>query len=392
MNRPLVEVQLANVATAAVIGYVGWGEHVVALGLAPVIAYVWAQSPNRLGAGLALFAYYAAISRGLPHGTAVFFGPEASPAWGWVFWLASSLFLALPWLILWPAQRRGYWWRVPLALLLVTLPPIGVFGWGNPLTAAGALYPAMGWFGLLAVLAIMLAYCYATTSARPARYALMVHAALAFALVNGAMHTPPAATVKAMDTKLPGVGIGQYDFARTYANNQQLIEEARREAAPGKTLLFPETVAGLWLGGTVKLWQREALPGTIVLGAALQHPGGDYTNALVALTGESEQIIYRQRVPVPVGMWHPWAADSAIAHWRDPGVTTLQGTRYGALICYEQLLAWPALQTLWHRPQALIGASNDWWSADTSIPAIQRSVMNAWGRLLGIPVATAFNY
>ena len=38
MNRPLVEVQLANVATAAVIGYVGWGEHVVALGLAPVIA------------------------------------------------------------------------------------------------------------------------------------------------------------------------------------------------------------------------------------------------------------------------------------------------------------------------------------------------------------------
>ncbi|MDP1086685.1 hypothetical protein Q6245_30445, partial [Klebsiella pneumoniae] len=77
------------------------------------------------------------------------------------------------------------------------------------------------------------------------------------------------------------------------------------------TLLFPETVAGLWLGGTAKLWQREALPGTIVLGASLQHPGGEYTNALVALTNEGEQIIYRQRVPVPVGMWHPWAADSA---------------------------------------------------------------------------------
>ena len=53
----------------------------------------------------------------------------------------------------------------------------------------------------------------------------------------------------------------------------------------------------------------------------------------------------------------------------------VQGRPVAGLICYEQLLVWPALVSLAHNPQVIVAPSNAWWSRDTSIPDIQRTAL-----------------
>lgn len=77
-----------------------------------------------------------------------------------------------------------------------------------------------------------------------------------------------------------------------------------------------------------------------------------------------------QRVPVPIGMWRPWAAEGLDANLWGRGLAELRGVRVAYAICYEQLLVWPMVTSLAQRPAVLVGAANDWWARDTSIPRI----------------------
>lgn len=384
-------VHAAGVLTAAAVGYFAWGEHAMALGLAPAIAYLWAQSPTRVQAGLVAFAYYLAVARGMPHGTAVFFGTGASTALGVGFWFLTAALLATPWAFFWPRGRVGYWWRLFAVLLAVSVPPLGMFGWGNPLTAAGALFPRMAWLGLLATYALMLAYCYAVASTKGARNTLAVHALLALALVYGGTQPTPTPTIKSIDTRLSGVGLGQYDFMQSYHNNRALIDTVSQHHDDA-LILLPESVAGLWLPATGDLWVDTHVNGTVFVGAAEPHAGGAYSNVIVAMSPKNTHVAYRQRIPVPVGMWNPWREESAVSHWLASGTFELGGVRYGALLCYEQILIWPVLQTFAEKPALVLAPTNAWWSRDTAVPAIQKSIVTAWARLFDTPVATAFNY
>ena len=39
----------------------------------------------------------------------------------------------------------------------------------------------------------------------------------------------------------------------------------------------------------------------------------------------------------------------------------------------------------------IVAIANGWWAKDASIPAIQRSSVEAWARLFDLPLVTAFN-
>jgi hypothetical protein len=60
-------------------------------------------------------------------------------------------------------------------------------------------------------------------------------------------------------------------------------------------------------------------------------------------------------------------------------------------MCYEQLLAWPALQSLAQQPDYLLAARNVYWARGTSIPAIQHEAAQSWADLWGIPLYEAEN-
>lgn len=90
-------------------------------------------------------------------------------------------------------------------------------------------------------------------------------------------------------------------------------------------------------------------------------------------------------------MWRPWADESVAADPLASGVGQVAGRKVAYSICYEQLLVFPLLVSMAHSPDLIVGAANDWWARDTSIPTIQKQALDVWGLLFDLPVVRAVN-
>lgn len=383
LTRALAPAYIA-VPVAAAIGTLAWGPSLAALALAPLVVALWASRQSRVAAWLVMLAYYLAAARGLPVGAAEFFGSDTPAVFSALLWLGASLLLSVPWACLW--GRAGYWWRLPVAVALCSIPPVGLVGWSNPAVAAGVFFPALGWVGLLAMLAALAGLCY-----WPAR----VGAGLAVVgLASVGFQAPGSpAWIEAHQTAYGGSGGAGRDLVRDYIANQRMIELAVTSAAP--YVLFPETVAGVWTPETAELWdgpaaRLRAAGRTALVGAEVPIPGtSKKRNALVFVGHESGELV--QRIPVPVSMWKPWAGTGTEAYLLGDGIGRVNGARVAVFICYEQLLVWPMLLSQAQRPEIIIGAANDYWAAGTSIPHIQTTTLRAWSRLFDLPLVVAMN-
>lgn len=356
------------------------------------------MSPSRLTAGLVSAGYFLAASRGLPQGVANFYAADLWP--GLLLWAAASLSFAGVHAALWKARPEGkspgvgrtgmaMAPRYLSAAMLMGLPPLGITGWANPLTATGVLFPGWGWWGLVAMtagLAMM------TSRYWPAA-----------AIVLGGVWLWSAATWtspnlpegwKGVDLE-QGQSLGR-DGSLDY--HRDLIATVRRAAGEKiRFIVLPESALGFWTPIVARLWQ-QGLQGselTVIAGAAVIDPSG-YDNVMVAISADEARILYRERMPVPVSMWQPWGAwtgqgGGARANLFGNPVVKSDDQKLAALICYEQLLLWPVLQSMLHSPTAIVATGNGWWTAGTSIVAIQNASVVAWAKLFGLPVVTAFN-
>lgn len=374
------------VALSTSAGWIGWSGDVLLLPLAASFPILWSLARTRLQATAISAAYFLAASRGLPQGVANFYSSDIWP--GLLLWLvASSAFVAVH-AVLW-TDRKG--WRKPLryiaACFAMAVPPFGILGWAHPVTAAGVLFPGWGWWGLGAMAAGLIVM---TTRYRPAA----AMAVIGFWLWSAAEWTPPIlpASWIGVDLEL-GASLGrEADLKR----QQELIDVARAQPS-GTTVVLPESAIGFWTPTVDRVWQR-ALSGTditVIAGAAVIDQRG-YDNVLVRLSADGSDILYRERMPVPGSMWQPWRGwigdnGGARAHFFGDPVVDVGNQSVAPLICYEQLLVWPVLQSAFHRPDAMVAVGNGWWTAGTSIIDIQWASSEAWARLFGLPLVISFN-
>ncbi len=381
------------------IGYAAWNDSLHLLATSALFPLLWSKAPSRPGAGLIAFCYYAAAARGLLHGTRIFFGTYghyASTLLGMLFIVASSCILTLPWCLLWKRDQSPIEiaWRLPMALTLVSVPPVGCLGWANPVTSAGVLFPGWRWLGLAAVIGVM---CLSTVPKRPSHTLVLLVLCILSARFSQDPPKPPDSW-KGVDTCFGGL-VAQAGFLGFYEQNRQMIQMAM-DSKNRSILVFPESVAGRWSQTTQALWEeatKELVANgvTALLGAdifANEDSGSERYDAVIVAVGAESRILYRQRFPMPVSMWRPFCRLGARMHWLDSGVFTLDGHKAAALVCYEQVLIWPVLVSMAHEPNVIIAPANAWWSRNTSIPGIQHAVLAAWSRLFHIPVITAFNY
>ncbi|EHJ95549.1 conjugal transfer protein TraB [Agrobacterium tumefaciens 5A] len=356
------------------------------------------MSRSRLTAVLVSAGYFLAASRGLPQGVANFYAADLWP--GLLLWAVASLSFACVHATLWKGQPEG---KSPVegrtvvatatrylaAAVLMGLPPFGITGWAHPLTAAGVLFPGWGWWGLVAMTAGLTMM---TSRYWPATAIVLG----GFWLWSAVSWTSPNLPEGWKGVNLEqGESLGR-DGSLDY--HRDLIATVRA-AASAKTrfIVFPESALGFWTPTVAKLWS-QGLRGselTVIAGAAVIDPGG-YDNVMVAVSADEALILYRERMPVPVSMWQPWRAwtgqgGGARANLFGNPVVQSDGERLAALICYEQLLLWPVLHSMLHSPTAIVAPGNGWWTAGTSIVAIQNASVMAWAKLFGLPVVTAFN-
>lgn len=370
------------------------------LPLAMFFPLLWAMASTRSIAALVAASYFLAASRGLPQGVANFY---AADLWlGLVLWVMASVSFVGVHAALWmtrhgePASgKRGGGSaravRYLLAMALTGMPPFGIIGWAHPLTATGVLFPGWGWFGVSAMATGLLII---TTRLWPAA-----------AVILGGFWLWSAATWT--ELKLPyawrGVDLQQaQNLGRdgSLQHHRDLIATVHRTIAKypdTHVVVLPESTLGFWTPTVERVW-REGLRGsdfTVIAGAAVVDPRG-YDNVMVVISADAADILYSERMPVPGSMWQPWLqwtgqGGGARADFFGNPAVEVDGVRIAPLICYEQLILWPVLQSMLYSPEVIVAVGNGWWTENTSIVAIQKASVSAWARLFGLPVVMAFN-
>nr|WP_280971481.1 nitrilase-related carbon-nitrogen hydrolase [Cupriavidus gilardii] len=326
----------------------------------------------------------------MPLSTGIFFA-ETAPAWlGWALWMGMAIANALPWAIAWRPGARGKAVGLVIALLLTTVPPLGILGWANPLTAAGAVFPGLGFIGLAMIVAAWIAMALK-------RHRLVVAIAL-FALACNTVQlfreAPIAVGWTGLDTHYGRLATGTDNVISAFSRLLD-VKEIAADIPDGRTVVLPETVLGHYTKATARNLaetsaQLKARGSTLLVGAEAVQPDGSIRNILLAI-GATEGAL-QQRVPVPIGMWHPWSEGSVSMNVLDRGVHTVGHRRVAPLICYEQLLVFPVLVSMAGGADTIVAVANLWWARETSAPAIQRQTTSSWARLFGVPVVHATNF
>jgi hypothetical protein len=380
---------LASSFLAALLGAVAWSGHDACIPLSFGVLLLLVLQPRRLAAYRLALAYYAGATWPLVRGANTFFGPHHHLWQAVMLWVAASVLLAIPWGLLyfrsWPAR----FWSVPLALAATTLPPLGLIGWGSPLTSAGILFPGTGWLGIAAVLFLPWGVTCRPCLGLPMAGVLV---ALTHAIYPGDPPAPPE--WEAVDTTIGRSELERPDAMREFQHAEWIQQRALCSTA--KIIVFPETVVPRWNDATEAFWEPAvsalaARGKTILFGATLAVAGSPQRLNTVIVRGASESTLFCQRIPVPISMWKPLSDEGFPLRLLGPGSLDVAGERVGVLICYELLLAWPVLTASLEHPTILIGVANDYWAKQTCIPVVQRAALTAWARLLRLPKLMAAN-
>ncbi|AAB91646.1 conjugal transfer protein TraB (plasmid) [Sinorhizobium fredii NGR234] len=386
MRRDHLQPRLLTIASI-VVGTVGWSGYALLLPVALAFPILWSRARTRRVAALVSAGYFLAASRGLPQGVAAFYTSDLWP--GLLLWLCASGSFVVVHTVLWTKRSDCRPFRYLLAAVLMAVPPMGITGWAHPVTAAGILFPGWGWWGLVATTAGLMGL---VTRMWPA----VAIAFTGFWLWSAANWTESKlpASWQGVDLKL-GSTLGRNTSIQRH---RDLIATVKDRASGGvRNVVLPESALGFWTPTFERLWVK-ALQGTeisVISGAAAIDATG-YDNVLVTLSADGGRVLYRERMPVPGSMWQPWGSwlgesDGARAHFFANPVVTVGNSRVAPLICYEQLVVWPTLQSMLYEPDLIVAVGNGWWTKGTSIVAIQRVNAIAWAKLFAKPLVLSFN-
>ncbi|QXC52398.1 conjugal transfer protein TraB (plasmid) [Agrobacterium salinitolerans] len=388
------------IIVAIACGWGGWSGEVLLIPLAMFLPLLWAMATSRSIAGLVAASYFLAASRGLPQGVANFYSADLWP--GLLLWVVASASFVVVHAVFWmkprgksASEKKGTdgarALRYLVVIVLLALPPFGITGWAHPLTAAGVLFSGWGWWGLIAT-AILLVLMTGR------RWQIAVAVLVGLHVWSATNWIPPKLTAGwvAVDLKQGGT-LGRDG---SLADQRHLISTVRKAAEAGEDVrvaVLPESALGLWTPTVARVWQ-EGLHGsnlTVIAGAAVIDPRG-YDNVMVAISAGEAKVLYRERMPVPGSMWQPWLrwagqGGGARAHFFGNPAVEVDGIRIAPLICYEQLIVWPILQSMLNTPDVIVAVGNGWWTGNTSIVAVQKANSLAWARLFDLLIIMAFN-
>jgi apolipoprotein N-acyltransferase len=259
----------------------------------------------------------------------------------------------------------------------------------HPLICVGQWFPATRWFGLLLPLLMILLYRWLG----PGYTAAVL---LASVVVTHVRWTPPTADpqVATVNTYFGGSAFVPRSSSVLY--QQERLIEAEALSHPDSVVLFPETAVPAWSQSSDYHWRctlrrLEQQHTTILLGTTVPIPTTEANRNILLTRGFGPHFAYVQRVPVPIAMWRFGDAAGFPLMLHYPPTIRVLNEHAAVLMCYEQLLVWPALQSLAHDPDMLLAPSNDYWASKTPIPAIQHVAAKSWADLWNIPLYEARN-
>ena len=259
---------------------------------------------------------------------------------------------------------------LPLALVLVSVPPLSALNPISVLPLAGWLFPGMKFVGIVLLLTLVAL----STSAR--RWGIP-----AFTLII--VLSLPLGNTYALqsDESLSAISIVRPHDARLDTNMMRIAyryEELDLIALTGASIVvLPESVFGEWSpidGSIISQSERR------VYGGARHYKDPDhYVNVMV--DGKTGHIVYEQRSPPTLGRIGAARAVSGNGDRVDTGLSFL--------ICYELTNAWLALSTFSRSDRTVVWSANLSWFNSHYLQRRLNSVLEAWSRLFAVPTHTA---
>lgn len=387
---------------AAGIGLAAWSDQpsLASLALLPLLPVLVCRARGRGAAFCVAFAYYGTATRAVP-GIISYFFPSLPLAASLSLWAGHTALLALPWMLALAApsasaaRRAG---MVMAALVLTTVPPIGLLHWGSPLMSAGLFYPGWQWAGLLLTALLVSLLAAARWNTRPIQAALAALLALSF-IANSIYREP----VPPPDWHAVSLDFGKSpelwsdDMA---ARRDMLATISMRELANGaQVVIFPESISGSSRRSQQALWQRVSdmarqRGATILVGEESWNPTRtSFRNALAGYGTEHDRgaVVVSSKVPMPVGDWKFGLEEGAETDIFGSDLVELHGRRVAFSMCYEDFLLWPHQGLLGGKAALMVSATNQWPSSGTSAEISQDRSRVALARLAGVPLLTAKN-
>ena len=376
IDRETIHAALLPIAALA-IGIISCGPQWFTMGLAILFPVLYFHATSRLCAFFTALFYFMGVSRALALGAAHYYDHDLCLGVG--IWLAGNMCNAMVYALCWHKREGIRIFSTPLAMILTAIPPFGVFGWANPLTAAGVIFPGSSFAGLLYLLGLY--------GALAARNRLFFRGFVILSLwCLFTSHVPSEGNFGAVATHL---GSTNGNFAKDFSRQRALVNQARTAKAP--VIVLPEgLIAGGWNEVSQRLWQRGIGAKTVILGSSIRNEDGPLDNAMIAVRGAETQI-YLQRQPVPLSMWRPFSSGGYQAHWFAKPILAVGDEKIAPLICYESFLVWPVVESMLFGAKRIVAIGNYWWTDGKEIPAIQRSVIKSWSRLFSVPSTIAVN-
>lgn len=363
------EMTLATLSLA--VGAISFGEQWWTLGLSIVFPIILYRSESRIGAFFVSLLYHLGASKALAIAAGGFF--DENVFLGIIIWIVGNLVCAGVYTCLWSARRELRIITIPIALILLSVPPFGVLGWANPLIAAGVIFPGSGVLGFVYLLGLYA--CLSTGSYRLAKLFAVLSLWCFFSAP--ALKIAPIVGISSRFSKTSDNGLGDYN------RQSELLENSQDKK--GKILLMPEAVVtGGWTEAGQRFWSREKR--TVLMGTEIRISRPE--NVIVNVkTGQT----YFQRQPIPFSMWRPFDSDTYNSHWFENPIVSAEGVKVAPLICYEGFLVWPIVHSYLSGGKFIAATGNYWWAKDSQIPQIHESIIKSWSRLFSLPYAMAVN-
>jgi len=360
----------------------------IALCLTLAVLFPLGLSRSRKTAFALMLCYYVGATWQILPGTAVFFGHHANAIQVILLWGGASTVLALPWALFFSTRARLRLLTVPLTLIVLAVPPLGIFGVASPLIASGILFPGTRWLGLLLTLLVC-----GLLASYP-RWGLLLAIGIVLPLNLSYRAPMQPKDWEAVSTHFGGVGLDAASPLAEYSAAQYIQQAALNSKA--RVIVFPETVVSNWNEATDAFWSRTIQTlqrdgKTMLVGAIIQGSENQPPFNCVIIRGVNGPAEFLQRTPVPISMWNPFSADGIPFRLQGQSTLDLDGEKAAILICYEQLLVWPELTSFAQSPTILIGIANNYWARGTSISNIQRASLASWARLFRVPLLWAEN-
>ncbi len=367
------------IAAGSLTGYAAWGHGIEFTILSTALLFAYIRFSRRLLIFLFALFYYLLASRGLLIGTIHYY---KSIKIAFAVWFIAAAASSSVWALVWHKKLKIRYYLLPIVLIIISIPPIGFINWVNPLISAGAIFPNFKWGGFISLLIIVIFI----------NYIFKYNRLISFGVITICLILPFYMPKPKINNSFASVqshfkyAIGHSDFQSKFYRLEKFVSMANDSNR--SLVVLPENALGFFSELDMMVLDGFDHNKTVFAGANIDLPHSKlYANVFMEFRNGHFEVVYWQRVPVPVSMW----GNGAKAYLFKNPVIKINGINTGVFICYEQLIALTYIETFYHNPKQLIGVSNLWWAKGTSVKNIQLETIQQWANLFGVSYAFSVN-